>query len=68
MYIPYSTHLGEVKDSLVAMINTLRQEMCKFSVVEYLEGTAGWNLADSGWVEAVVVVAVTGLDEDCGVG
>ena len=37
-------------------------------VVEYLEAAAGRDLADCGGVEAVVVVAVPGLDEHGGVG
>lgn len=46
------------------MVDTLRQELSKLLIVEDLEGTARWDLAHSGGVEAVVVIAVAGLHED----
>lgn len=61
---PYCAHFCEVKDSLVAMIDTLREELSKLLIVEDLEGTAWWDLAHCGGVEAVVVVAVARLHKD----
>lgn len=62
---PYSAHFGEVKHRLVAVVDTLGQQLGELLVVEDLERAAGRNLAHGGGVEAMVVVAVPGLDEDC---
>lgn len=49
------------------MVDGLSQQLGELLVVEDLEATAAGDLADGGGVEAVVVVAVSTLDEDAGV-
>lgn len=61
---PYSTHLGEIEHSSVSVVNALRQQLGELLVVEDLERAVGWDLADCGVVEAVVMVAVARLHED----
>ena len=46
------------------MVDGLGEQGGKLLVVEDLEAAARGDLADRGWVKAVVVVAVPGLDED----
>ena len=49
------------------MVDGLAQQGSKLLVVEDLEWTARGNLAHSGRVESMVVVAVTTLDKDAAV-
>lgn len=62
-----SAHLGELVDGLKAIVHRLSQQLCKLLVIEDLEAAAAGDLAHSGGVEAVVVVAVSALNEDAGV-
>ena len=64
---PNSAHLGQFIGGLEATRHRLREELVELLVVEYLEATAWWHLADCGRVEAVGVVAVDTLDEDAAV-
>ncbi|KAG9351786.1 hypothetical protein JZ751_023037 [Albula glossodonta] len=52
---------------LEAMIDRLREQLGKQLVVEDLEAAAAGDLADGGGVEAMLVVAVSALDEDAAV-
>ena len=61
---PDGAHLGQLVHSLEPMVNGLGEQGGKLLVVEDLEAAARGDLADRGWVKAVVVVAVPGLDED----
>lgn len=49
------------------MIDRLRQELRELLVVEDLEAAATGDLADSGWVETVVIIAVATLDKDAAI-
>lgn len=62
-----SAHLGELVDGLKAIVHRLSQQLRKLLVIEDLEAAAAGDLAHSGGVEAVVVVAVSALNEDAGV-
>lgn len=64
---PYGAHLGKLVDCLKAMVDWLSQKLSKLLVVENLETTSTGDLADSGGMEAVVVITVTALDKNAGV-
>lgn len=64
---PNGTHLGKLIDGLKAVVDWLGQKLSKLLVVENLEATSTGDLADSGGVEAVVVITVTALDKNAGV-
>lgn len=49
------------------MVDRLCQELGKLLIVEYFEAAATGDLADSGGVETVVIVAVATLNEDAAV-
>lgn len=49
------------------MVDGLGQQLSKLLVVEDLQATPAGNLAHRGGMEAMVVVAVTALDEDTAV-
>lgn len=49
------------------MVDRLGQKLSKLLVVENLEATSTGDLADSGGVEAMMVITVTALDKDAGV-
>lgn len=49
------------------MVDRLSQKLSKLLIIEDLEATATWDLADRGGVEAVVVITVTALDKNAGV-
>lgn len=49
------------------MVDWLRQKLRKLLVVENLEAASTGDLADSGGVEAVVVITVTALDKNAGI-
>jgi len=61
-------HLGELVHGLEPVVDGLGQQRGELLVVEDLQAAAGRDLADGGRVEAVVVVAVPGLDKDGRVG
>lgn len=46
------------------MVDGLGQQLSKLLVVEDFQAAAAGNLTDSCWMEAVVEVTVTTLDED----
>lgn len=62
-----STHLSQLIHDFKAMVNRLSQQLGEKLVVEDLETAATGNLADSGWVEAMLVVAVSALHKDAAV-
>lgn len=64
---PNGAHLSELIDGLKAVVDRLSQELSKLLVVENLEATSAGDLADSGGMEAVVVITVTALDKNAGV-
>lgn len=49
------------------MVNGLSQQLGEKLVVEDLEAAATGNLANSGWVEAMLVVAISALHKDAAV-
>ena len=49
------------------MVHRLGEQLSKQLVVEDLEAAAAGDLADGGWVEAVLIVAVPALHEDAAV-
>ena len=61
---PDGAHLGQLVHGLEPVVDGLGEQGGKLLVVEDLEAAARGDLADRGWVKAVVVVAVPGLDED----
>ncbi len=61
---PNGAHLGELVDSLEALVDGLGEKLGELLVVEDLQTAARRDLADRGWVEPVGVVALTTLDED----
>lgn len=64
---PNGTHLGKLIDGLKAVVDRLGQKLSKLLVVENLQAASTGDLADSGGVEAVVVITVTALDKNAGV-
>lgn len=57
-------HLGELVDSLKALVDRESQQLGKLLVVEDLEAAAWGDLAHRCWVEAMRVVALPALDKD----
>jgi len=57
-------HLSEFKDGFKSVVDRLREQLRKLLVVEDLERAACRNLADGGWMESVVIIAITRLDEN----
>ena len=49
------------------MVHRLGEQLSEQLVVEDLEAAAAGDLADGGWVEAVLIVAVPALHEDAAV-
>jgi hypothetical protein len=49
------------------MVNRLRKQLGKELVVEDLEAAPTGDLADSSWVEAMLIVAVPALHKDAAV-
>lgn len=64
---PNGAHLSELVDGLKAMVDRLRQKLSKLLVVENLKATSTGDLADSGGMEAVMVITVSALHKDAGV-
>jgi len=64
---PDGAHLGELVHGLKAVVDRLGQKLSELLVVENLEAAPAGDLAHGGRVEAVVVIAVTALDENAGV-
>lgn len=62
-----STHLGQLIHHFETMIYWLGQQLGKELVVEDLEAAATGDLADSGWVETMLVVTVTALHKNTAV-
>ena len=60
---PYGTHLCELKHSLIAMRDRLCEQPSKVLVVKYTKTAAGRYLTDGSRMKAVVIVAVTTLNE-----
>lgn len=60
-------HLSKLINGLKAVVDWLGQKLSKLLVVENLETTSTGDLADSGGVEAVVVITVAALDKYAGV-
>jgi len=57
-------HLGQLKHCLVAMGDGLAQQLSKVLIVEDTQAAARRYLTDSGRVKAVILVAVSTLNED----
>lgn len=57
-------HASQLVDSLKALVDRLSQEGSKFLVVEDLQVAAWGDLADSGRVPAIALVAVGRLDKN----
>lgn len=64
---PDGAHLGQLVDNFKSMVHRLGEQLSEQLVVEDLEAAAAGDLADSGWVEAVLIVAVPALHEDAAV-
>lgn len=62
-----SAHFGEFIHCLETMVHRLCQQLSKLLVVENLQAAPTGDLADSGGMEAMVVVAVPTLHEDAAV-
>lgn len=60
-------HARQLVDGLEALVDRLSQEGGKLLVVEDLQVASWWDLADRGWVPAIALVTVGGLDEDSAV-
>lgn len=58
---PYSTHTRQLVDSFKSLRDGLRKESCKLLVIEDLQVTPGWYLADSGGMPAITLVAIGAL-------
>lgn len=61
---PHSTHLGEFIDGFEPLTNRLVEQRCKLLIVEDTQTAARRDLADCGWMEAMMVVTVAALDKD----
>lgn len=61
---PYRAHLGQLVNGLEAVVDALREEIGKELIVEDLQGTGRRDFDDGAQMEAALVVAVPGLDED----
>ena len=61
---PNGAHLGKLVDGLKAVVDRLGQKLSKLLIVENLEATSTGDLADSGGMEAVVIVTVAALDKN----
>lgn len=61
-------HLGKLVNGFEAMVNGLGQKLGELLIVEDLERTSGWNLANSAQVESMVVIAVPTLNENGRIG
>lgn len=64
---PDSAHLSQLVDDFKSVVDRLSEQLSKQLVVEDLEAAAAGDLADSGRVEAVLVVAVPALHKDAAV-
>lgn len=62
-----STHLGQLIHHFKTVIDWLGKQLGKELVVEDFEATATGNLADSGWVETMLVVTVAALHKNTAV-
>lgn len=64
---PDGAHLGQLVDDFKSVVHRLGEQLSEQLVVEDLEAAAAGDLADGGWVEAVLIVAVPALHEDAAV-
>lgn len=64
---PDGTHLGKLIYHLKAVINRLGKQLGKELVVENLQAAATGDLADSCWVEAMLIVTVAALHKNAAV-
>lgn len=62
-----STHLGQLIHHFKSVIDWLGKQLGKELVVEDLEAAATGDLADRGWVETMLVVAVAALHKNTAV-
>ena len=61
---PDGAHFGQFIHSFKPMVNRLSEQGGKLLIVEYFQTAAGWYLANCGGMEAMVIVAVAGLNKD----
>ena len=61
---PDGAHLGQLVHCLEPVGDGLGEQGGELLVVEDLQAAAGRDLADCGWVKAVMVITVPRLDED----
>lgn len=61
------THLGELIDSLEAVVDGLGQKLGKLLVVENLQAAFAGDLTHGRRMEAMVIITITALDEDTAV-
>lgn len=61
---PYSAHLGQFVDGFEPLTDGLVEQRRELLIVEDAQTAARRDLADGGWMEAVMVVAVAALDKD----
>lgn len=62
-----STHLGQLIHHFKTMIDWLGKQLGKELVVEDLEAATTGDLADSGWVETMLIVTVAALHKNTAV-
>lgn len=63
----YGTHFRQLVDRLEAMVHRLCQQLSKFLVIKNFQATPARDLAHSGGVKSVMVVAVPTLHKDAAV-
>lgn len=61
---PHSTHLGQFIHGFKPLTDGLVEQRCELLIVEDAQTAARRDLADSGWMKAVMVVTVAALDKD----
>jgi len=59
-----SAHLGQLVDRLEASIDRLGQQSGELLVVEYLQVATRRDLANSGWMPSITLVAVWRLNKN----
>ena len=61
---PDGAHLCQLVNCLEPVVDGLGEQGGELLVVEDLQAAAGRDLADCGWVKAVMVITVPRLNED----
>ena len=61
------THLGQLIHHFETMIDWLGEQLGEELIVEDLEAAATGDLADSGWVETMLIVTVAALHKNTAV-